>query len=497
MKKIIILIALFLNCMSFGQVLDCPHLPNPDFPEPPTNIFSRSTLVVPPASTRYVFNVRFHIVKNTNGTGLTANYGENEVMNAIMTLNTHYNQYNIFFKYKGFDVIQNTTYTKIRSFAGGAQNQNATHPFFADILQYSKTGMTTPVYDYKAMNLFIVEGIDISTTTNNAQTAGVAYTPGIDSVYAYNTFLSSTLLHEIGHNFNLLHTHQVSGTTGCERVDGLNSATAGDLVTDTPASHPLTFNNINTTNCSYQNPTLIRDCVNVVYTNVPIRNFMSSNNSCRTISANYLPGNAVFTQGQANRMRELIDTYYNNVNNAYGFKNAKNTIESLYEPFAVVLVGGSQGGTNPPYASSSSRTFTPNEEGTGANVWNCPIYTQRFQKGLTYEFSNSTIGVLTKLPTEQYNYTLNNNWLGVKLAVFNQNILQFGGIECFGTFEPYIKGDVKSLTSFGSSNISIQTLDEISATNPNLLNDLQSQKFHIITKETESGYTNQKVIYKN
>ncbi|WP_395052628.1 hypothetical protein [Flavobacterium sp.] len=502
MKKVILIFACILNSLiTFSQILDCPDYPNPDFVQPPTNIYSRSTQAPPPTSNKYVFNLKFHIIKNTNGTGATANYGENEVMNAVMILNTQYNQYNIFFKYVGFDVIQNTLYTKLRSFAGGAANQNTTQPFFADMIQYSKTGMTNPKYDYNAMNLFIVEGIDISTTTSLAQTAGVAYTPGIDSVFAYNTLLTSTMPHEIGHNFNLLHTHQrrvVSGVTICEHVatsssdPNYNSDTEGDFVTDTPASHVLSTANINNSGCTYQNTANLTDCIGTIYSNVPIRNFMSTNNNCRILGSNYLPGNAVFTQGQANRIREQIETYYNNLSNVYGYSDAKNTVESLYEPFAIVGVGGS---TNS--STSYSKTYTPNETNTGANVWNCPTYTLRFQKGFDWIFSNSTIGTLNKTVTDQYNYSLNNYLLNVQIPYFGTDIYQSGGILCFGSFEPYIKGDVKSLSNLGSQIIMYETLDEIKASDPNLYEQLQSQEYHIITKETESGFIDQKVIYKN
>lgn len=496
MKKVILLITLLLNSfLTFSQILDCPDYPNPDFAQPPTNIYSRSTQANPPTSNKYVFNIKFHIVKNTDGSGVTANYGENEVMNAILILNTHYNPFNIFFKYRGFDVIKSTLNMRIRSSAtSGLPNQNIANPFFADLVQYSKTGMTSPVYDYNAMNLFIVEGIDFNTATPfTPRTAGVAYTPGIDSVFAYNTLLTSTMPHELGHNFNLLHTHQGSGATGCELVNGSNSATAGDLVTDTPASHVLALANVNTASCTYQNTANLADCTGTVYSNVPIKNFMSTNNLCRILGAGYLPGNAVFSLGQGNRMREQIETYYNNANNTYGYSNAKNDIESLYEPFAIVGIGGSTGSSTTAY----SKSYTPNETNTGANVWNCPTYTLRFQKGLNWIFSNSTIGTLNKTITDQYNYSINNHLLNVQIPYLSSDIYQSGGIECFSSYEPYIKGDIKSLTNLGSQVIMYETLDEIKAADPNLYEQLQSQEYHIITKETESGFTDQKIIYKN
>ena len=68
---------------------------------------------------------------------------------------------------------------------------------------------------------------------------------------------------------------------------------------------------------------------------------------------------------------------------------------------------------------------------------------------------------------------------------------------CFSSFEPYIKGDIKSLSNLGSPFIMYETLDEIKASDPNLYEFLQSKEYHIITKETESGFQDQKVIYKN
>ena len=199
-----------------------------------------------------------------------------------------------------------------------------------------------------------------------------------------------------------------------------------------------------------------------------------------------------FSTGQRNYMRSFIDA---NTNGGF-LTNQLNDqgINSLYEPFAIVGVGGTQGGSS---TIAYSKTFTPNDTNTGANVWNCPTYNLRFQKGLTYEFENSTIGTLIKTPNQQYNYTLNNHIVNVKIPALSQDIYQSGGILCFSSFEPYIKGDIKSLSNLGSPFIMYETLDEIKASDPNLYEFLQSKEYHIITKETESGFQDQKVIYKN
>ncbi len=497
MKKVILIIALLLNSFfTFSQILDCPDYPNPNFAPPPTNIYSRSTLAPPPTSNKYVINVKFHIVKNTNGTGVTANYGEAEVMNAIMILNTHYNQYNIFFKYIGFDVIKNTSYMKLRSYAGGAANQNTTHPFFSDIVQYSKTGMSSPLYDYNAMNLFIVEGIDISTTTSFAQTAGVANRPGIDSVFAYNRLLTSTLPHEIGHNFNLLHTHQGTGVAGCELVNGSNSATAGDLVTDTPASYIPSSLFVSST-CGYLNPTNATDCMGTVYVNCPVKNFMSTNTggTCREIGAGFLPGNAEFTLGQANRMREQIENYYNNSSNPYGYYNAKNTIESLYQPFAETGFSGTGNNTS---TSAYSKTVRVNETRTGVNLVYTPTgITLRFQKGFDWEFSYHNVAPFTKTVTDQYNFNRGDLILNVKIPLLGTDVYQVGGYQSFSVYEPFTSGTVNSTSSLGNSTIQTTPLNSTTASDPQLIDNLDTGKYHIINKQTDSGIQDQNVIYKN
>ena len=58
----------------------------------------------------------------------------------------------------------------------------------------------------------------------------------------------STLAHEIGHFFGLLHTHETF--RGVELVDGSNCADAGDLICDTPADPNLSFTGVS--GCSYQ-----------------------------------------------------------------------------------------------------------------------------------------------------------------------------------------------------------------------------------------------------
>lgn len=98
----------------------------------------------------------------------------------------------------------------------------------------------------------------------------------------------STLTHEMGHYYNLLHTHETS--YGEELVDGSNCGGRGDLICDTPADPRLRDSNVNK-NCVYIGDS--KDANGDTYKPDP-KNIMSySRKACRT----------VFTNQQFARMR--------------------------------------------------------------------------------------------------------------------------------------------------------------------------------------------------
>ncbi len=86
----------------------------------------------------------------------------------------------------------------------------------------------------------------------------------------------STFPHEIGHYFNLYHTHETAFGTEC--TNGSNCATAGDLVCDTPAD-PMILGQIS--QCLWTGSASPL-CGGLPYT-PPVANFMSySDKECRT-----------------------------------------------------------------------------------------------------------------------------------------------------------------------------------------------------------------------
>ncbi|RYH72582.1 hypothetical protein EVU94_12845 [Flavobacteriaceae bacterium 144Ye] len=86
------------------------------------------------------------------------------------------------------------------------------------------------------------------------------------------------LTHEIGHWFNLLHTHEVD-KTAAELVSGDNCKTAGDLCCDTPAD-PKLSNKVDSSTCDYTGTDTDNSGENY---NPDTSNIMSyTDNNCRT-----------------------------------------------------------------------------------------------------------------------------------------------------------------------------------------------------------------------
>jgi hypothetical protein len=99
------------------------------------------------------------------------------------------------------------------------------------------------------------------------------------------------LPHEMGHYFNLLHTHENNANEFAERVDGANCTAAGDLVCDTPAD-PFGLVGASNQGCTYTGT--VRDAGGKLFT-PDLRNLMGywHTQGCQTNR---------FTSGQAERL---------------------------------------------------------------------------------------------------------------------------------------------------------------------------------------------------
>ncbi|MBL4657185.1 MAG: PKD domain-containing protein, partial [Flavobacteriales bacterium] len=101
------------------------------------------------------------------------------------------------------------------------------------------------------INIYFADYLYKVSGTDTTSLCGYAYLSGPkDRILMKNscTMNGSTLSHELGHYFSLLHTH--SSSFGAELTDGSNCSTAGDQFCDTPADPTLSYSTV-TSSCDY------------------------------------------------------------------------------------------------------------------------------------------------------------------------------------------------------------------------------------------------------
>jgi hypothetical protein len=138
-----------------------------------------------------------------------------------------------------------------------------------------------------ALNIYFVGSLTASGAALNGISAFPSANPAENRIIMWNDATSNriTLPHEMGHYWNLYHTHETF--VGNELVNGTNCTTAGDLVCDTPADPCCYFYDPST--CTYTGT--VKDANEQSY-NPMVNNLMSYYGLCRDI----------FTTGQYARI---------------------------------------------------------------------------------------------------------------------------------------------------------------------------------------------------
>lgn len=186
--------------------------------------------------------IQMHIVRETNGTG---GISLADVHEGVAYLNEYYFPAGIEFYFCGTgpNFIDNSQFYDFQSTEEGAlalaagENNNAINMYFVD---------------------------EIDNTGGPSFTAGYAYAPA-NAVQSTRIVLrndnvadGSTIVHEMGHHFALLHTFETAVVPlpgggfggGAELVNGSNCTTAGDIICDTPADPGFNGTNVNLA-CQY------------------------------------------------------------------------------------------------------------------------------------------------------------------------------------------------------------------------------------------------------
>ena len=267
MKKLslsIVLLAIATNISA--QLLEECGTP---YSEPPqwvlTDVATKSATEY--ESIIYKINVHVVILQTANGEGHSESAGQT----VVDRLNNFYNRYGLWFVPREATVVRDDNYSI---------HYNDDIP----LLLKSRYGKSDEI------TIFLLSD---KTSTYYAGRAG-----GIRSNYlciAYDYYDKSTVEHEMGHCLGLYHTHH--GTIekpGCpELVNGSNSSTCGDFITDTPADpyiwHP--------TECLYAGTSKDVDANGEQYHPDPYNVMSYAAKECRT----------EMTPGQIIRIKDMLD----------------------------------------------------------------------------------------------------------------------------------------------------------------------------------------------
>lgn len=219
-------------------------------------------------ATADIVPVRVHLIKGPNGQLADSNL----ISKHLININERFDTINLKFEIcGGFNVIDQPDYYVLNSSEE----------------QYELVSSNN---DPETIDIFYVGG---ETYRGYCGLATLGWNSDGYIIMVCNT--ESTLIHELGHYFNLPHTH--SDLFGKELVDGSNCEIAGDQICDTPAD-PNLSGKVNF-NCEYTG--IEKDANGMSYSPL-LNNIMSySMSNCRD----------EFTENQNQRMRYYYETHTN------------------------------------------------------------------------------------------------------------------------------------------------------------------------------------------
>ena len=392
-------------------------------------------------------------------------------------MNQEFNQFNIFFKYLGFD---NT-------------NFNSTE-------YYSGKGISS-IRSYAISN-----GFEVSNALNiyvpGTFNAGGGQSAGIPSRFLGVTGsnfenVTPTILHELGHALGLYHTERGYNGLNCERVTrnpadiAYNAHCAGDFVVDT-AAKPYFFGpsgtgteiDVDITTCTYIGTG--KDCGGTPYQifESDVRNYMSKG---------YIPypGSGChdqFTTGQKIRMHETIELADETIPTNWRISMAVTTVASLYEPYSGEYNNSSPG---------SSPLFQP---GFDYRFVECccdyPLPSDYEDISFTFDANN----VLASFDADETNYSsiTHPNGSAIRILQLEDNSSpSFQPRRCYDNNpEGPIGG---TITKFNdgtfTTNVTSWKVDETQITSERYLNSLPKGLYKI-ELEYPDGSVEQKVVFK-
>ncbi|MEC3907391.1 zinc-dependent metalloprotease [Tamlana sp. 2201CG12-4] len=170
--------------------------------------------------------IKINVIRNSDGTG---GIDTQDIEQAIQDLNVAYGgAYMNFYLWQTIDYIDNDLYVNFKK---------------GDEINLTKTNYTPGL-----INIYFTNHIENASGTSICGYSKNDVKDGSHIIIMKNscTTNGSSLTHEMGHVFSLLHTHGPNNTeTTTELVDRSNCDTTGDGICDTPADPKLSSNTIN------------------------------------------------------------------------------------------------------------------------------------------------------------------------------------------------------------------------------------------------------------
>ena len=215
-----------------AQDSECGTITSPEVVAAELKRMQEAPLMAVDDTTLYYFPVSLHIVNRSDGTG---GMPEQRVIQSLHDLNMHYAQAKIrFFRFRDREGQYITYQINDDDFFSGAKD--------AGLLRtYDNVPNTSNIW-FVGNTGFC--GFSSFTSSGNLGTVMDVACSGLPGNH-------STIAHELGHYFNLYHTHETA--FGLECPDGTNCVVAGDLICETPADPTLSGRVQG--NCLYSGPT--------------------------------------------------------------------------------------------------------------------------------------------------------------------------------------------------------------------------------------------------
>jgi hypothetical protein len=244
--KVITILIFSFNILRFtnAQVVTCSTVVDSAQIKFENNIIDSITTLIPLNRT---FNITVYVVKYSGSDQTGVN--PNDINQYIAEVNQAFEPIKVTFQIGSYDTIDNYQLDYIRQ----AVNEK---------------DLTSRYFQQNTINLYLVSQL---TDKTNKTTCAYTYYPSArkDMIFMAKNCVSGVLLIEqLGHFFNLYHTHETA--FGLELVNESNCSTAGDLCCDTYAQPDLSDK---VTDCKYSSS--VKDPNNQLY-QPSVKNYMSA-----------------------------------------------------------------------------------------------------------------------------------------------------------------------------------------------------------------------------